>query len=284
MAQVPGKAFSAGLLTLGLGISLSLAVVAQPPLPPGPPPAAIKQPTLPTKGDAPPVSKTAEKEKLALDQPLAWMLEARRNYTAVRDYTCTMLKVERVKGVLLDEHNIRFTCKAEPFSVHMKWHSPDRFRGQEVVYVQGRYNGKMRVKPKGFVGNLADFRLVAVNDHRVLENSRHTILEAGIGNLIEQCVASIQAERPFNRTKVSTAEYRFDNRTCIRIEMTRPQKIEPYYCARSVLYLDKDSKLPIRMENYDWPTPANPTGDLLERFSYLGLSFNNNISDDYFIK
>jgi len=288
------------LLALGLGASLSL-IAAQPPgLPPGPPPSGpppafvLPAPTLPTKPSPPsapstppatPPANTAEKEPLPLDQPLAWMLEARRNYTAVKDYTCTLIKTERVNRVLQDEHIIKFSCKAQPFCVYMKWQAPGKFAGQEAAYATGRNGGNMRVRKKGIVGKLTDFVSIAPTDHRVMEHSRHTILEAGIGNLIEQCLASMQVERQLNKTVVRTAEFKYDGRVCIRVEMIRPQRAEPYYCCRSVLYMDKASKLPIRMENYDWPTPGSPPGgELLERFSYVDLSFNDGLPEEFFMK
>src|SRR5689334_5719241 len=64
-----------------------------------------------------------------LDQSIAWMQEARRNYTAVRDYTCTMVSRELVKGKLEEENVIDFRFKA-PFSVYMRWIGPASFAGQ----------------------------------------------------------------------------------------------------------------------------------------------------------
>jgi hypothetical protein len=253
---------------LGLVVGLSLVAPAQPPSPP------------PTAG-APAAAPTTT----PLDQPLAWMAEARRNYTAVRDYSCTMLKRERVRGVLQDENIIALSCKTQPFSIYMKWYSPAKFRGQEVCYVQGKNNGMMRVQSKGLLGGITGFVNIAANDKRVMEHSRHTIHEAGIGNLIEQCSKIMEAERRLNRTQVRTGEFMFNNRHCLRIETLRPERNDQYYCYRSVLYLDKDSKLPVRMENYDWPIQGgSPDGDLLEMFSFVDLRFNAGITDDFFTK
>ena len=52
------------------------------------------------------------------------------------------------------------------------------------------------------------------------------------------------------------------------------------YCHRCVVYVDKELKLPVRVEVYDWPTPrGNPTGDLLECYSYTNLRFNLGLTD-----
>ena len=52
-----------------------------------------------------------------------------------------------------------------------------------------------------------------------------------------------------------------------------------------MIYLEKASKLPIRVENYDWPRAGGaPGGDLLEVFSYVNLQFNTGLEDKLFNK
>src|SRR5262245_34222499 len=70
-----------------------------------------------------------------LDQPLAWLQEARKNYANVNDYSCTLVKRERVNGTLQDENIILLNFRAQPHSIYMKWLGPNSFRGQEVCYV-----------------------------------------------------------------------------------------------------------------------------------------------------
>src|SRR5437879_3787744 len=59
-----------------------------------------------------------------LDQPLAWLQEAKRNYTEVKDYTCHLFSQERVRGKMQEKSIIAFKMKTEPFSVYMKWLEP----------------------------------------------------------------------------------------------------------------------------------------------------------------
>jgi hypothetical protein len=47
-----------------------------------------------------------------------------------------------------------------------------------------------------------------------------------------------------------------------------------------VIYLEKASKMPIRLENYAWPQKGGlADGDLLEQFSYVNIQFNNGLKD-----
>ena len=251
--------FGVGILTLA--VLLQPAVDGQnppmPPLPSDPAPAAANP----------------------LDGPIAWLTEAKRNYPAVKDYACTLVSRERVNGVLQDESVIAFKARPQPFSVHMKWLAPRKSANQEVAFVMGRNGNKMRVKGHG-ISKIAGFVSIDPTDPRVTEHSRHTIYEAGLGNLIDQTLKHWAVERQVGKSVVKTAEYNYDNRACLRIETTRTERRPEFYCYRSVLYLDKDSKIPVRTENYDWPRPGgNPEGELLELFSYVGLRFNVGLTD-----
>ena len=226
----------------------------------------------------------ARAELSPLDQPIAWLQEAKRNMGAVKDYKCTLVSQERVKGELLPQATIDFRMKTEPFSVSMRWLAPDKSRGQEVYYVEGKNQNKMRVKSPIFP-NVVGFVSVDVNDPRVLQNSRHTIREAGLGNMIDQNLKHWTTARPLGQTKVSVADYKYNNRDCIRLEVSALTPQASSYCCRSIIYLEKESKIPMRIENYDWPRQGGtPGGDLIESFSYVNLQFNVGLKDADFNK
>jgi hypothetical protein len=223
----------------------------------------------------------------SLDQMLQWLYEGRKFHASLRDYSCYLIKQERVRGVLLPENVIQFKFKPQPFSVHMKWMSPNDLAGQEVAFQQGYNNNKMRVHPKvkGFGKNLLGFVTIDPSDPRVLEHSRHTIHEAGIGNSIEQLIRNFEMERQINKTNVQIAEYSYDKRKCFRVEATRTEYRKEAYCYRSVIYIDQENKLPIRLENYEWPVQNGAaSGELMEVFSYVSLEFNRGIPDAQFRK
>ena len=179
---------------------------------------------------------------------------------------------------------MQLKVKTQPFSVHMRWLAPKKSAGQEVAFVVGKNNNKMRVKSNMIGKNLIGFLSIDPNDPRVLEHSRHNILETGIGNMIESNLKQWLVERNLDKTRVKTSEAAYDKRDCIRVEVTRTERNPTFYCARMVMYLEKQSKLPIRLENYDWPRQGSPEGDLLEQFSYADLRFNTGLRDEEFNK
>jgi hypothetical protein len=220
----------------------------------------------------------------SFDQPIAWLHEARRNFTAVQDYTCTLTKREKVNGVLSDEHFIEAKFRTQPFSVYMRWLAPAKYYGQEVAFILGRNNNKMRVHSKGLLKGAVGFVTIDINDRRVFEHSRHTINEAGIGTMIEQVLKSMETERQLGAGQVRASELLYDNRRCLRVEIIRnnPRQSELY---RTVLVLDKEAKFPIRAENYEWPRQGGPSGgDLAEQVNFTGIRWNLGLTDKEFNK
>jgi Protein of unknown function (DUF1571) len=218
-----------------------------------------------------------------LDPALHYLLEARQAYQSVRDYTCLFIKRERVKGVLQPENVVTMKARSNPFAVYMFWQAPPKLQGQEACYAVGQNNGQMRAHSTGILG-IAGWVSIDPNDPRALENSRHTILEAGIGNLIEKYIERWEHQRPAGKTEVKIAEFEFAKRRCIRIEAFCPNtKPGDSYSYRGVVYIDKELKLPIRSEAYDWPRQGGtPGGDLLEVFSYVDLKLNVGLAADAF--
>jgi hypothetical protein len=279
-----GKSWPMPLVVVGvLGICLPLLTCWR-----SSPVGAQQTPPAGAPGGAPGAAAPAP----ALDEPLQWMYEARKAYAKVRDYQCTLVKQERVQGgVLTPQDIILMKFRQSPFSVNMQWLSPRETAGQEVSFIYGRNNNQMRVRFAKGLKKLVNYVNVDPFDRRVMERSRHHIYEAGIGNLIEQTIKNMEMEKRLNKTQVSTADYRYNDRECLRVESTRTERMraadgrDAFYCYRSVLYLDKERKLPLRTENYDWPYQGGPAGgELLEVFSFVDLRLNVGLTDADFAR
>lgn len=213
-------------------------------------------------------------------QAYAWIKEAQRNYqTVVKDYTCVFVARENIKGRMNEDQYMAAKFRQAPFSVSMKWLGPQRLAGQEVCFFYGKNQNKLKVQSKGILG-VAGFVSVDTDDPRVREQSRHSIYEAGIGNLIESTIKSWDLDKRTGKAVTRIAEAEFDKRACYRVETIRTERLPQVYSYRSVIYLEKNSKYPLRNENYAWPVQGgDPNGDLLEVFSYTNLQFNVGLTD-----
>ncbi len=219
-----------------------------------------------------------------LDEPLRLLDRAQQAMTAVQDYSCTLIKQERIAGTLTPVHIVSMMVRQQPFSVYMKWHQPKACLGQEACYVAGKNNGMMRAKSAGLLGSVG-FVSVDPNDPRAKKTSNHAINECGLSNLLTRFGERWANEKKFNRVTVKTGEYEYNKRRCIRVETAYPMNVpgEPY--SRSVVYFDKEISVPIRIEVYDWPKAGGPAGgELIETYSYVNLKLNANLPDATFNK
>ncbi len=218
-----------------------------------------------------------------MDEPLRLLALARRSFASVRDYTCLLVKRERLEGQLGPANVIQMKFRKEPFSVGLHWQEPKHLTGQEAYYVHGRHHDKLRVKSAGMLG-LFGFISLDLDDSRVKASSHHPITQAGIGNLIDRYEQAWQHERSLNLSQVKIAEYEYNERRCWRVETIHPLLQDStflYY--RNVLYFDQASKLPIRVECYDWPTrPDDVQGTLAEMLCFAHLRLNRNLADSDF--
>jgi hypothetical protein len=218
-----------------------------------------------------------------MDEPLRLLAEARNAYKEVRDYTCVLVKKERMRGQLQPENVISMKVRCEPFSVYLRWQQPKTMANQEACYVAGKNEGKMRVHAAGLIG-VAGWVSLDPTDERAKKNSNHAITEAGIGNLINRFTKSWEREKGLNVTRVRVGEYDYNKRRCVRVEAIHPDNNGGQFVSyRSVLYFDKETHLPIRVETYDWPRQGgSPEGDLMEVYSYVNMKLNVGLGDDAF--
>src|SRR5205814_807574 len=82
------------------------------------------------------------------------LARARQAFAGVRDYTCTLIKQERIGGELQPVNVMSMMVRSQPFSIYLKWHQPKAQVGQEACYVAGRNDGKMRAKSPGLLGTV----------------------------------------------------------------------------------------------------------------------------------
>ena len=62
----------------------------------------------------------------------------------IRDYTCVFTRDERVGGELLPMETMFLKHRGPGVCIYMKW-IEEPHRGREVIYCEGKYDGRMRV-------------------------------------------------------------------------------------------------------------------------------------------
>ena len=212
-----------------------------------------------------------------------WSKAAASAFQKVRDYQSTFVKQERIDGALQEEQIALLKVRNQPFSVAVKFQAPKSMAGRGAAYVVGKNNNQLRAK--GPLG-IATFSLDP-HDPKVMQGTRHAITEAGIGHLINEITAAAQTRTKTegaDALQVAINEVQVNRKGCVRIEITDPRADGKKSHYRSAAYFDKETNLPIRIENYDRLRANGPAGgELMECFTYLDLKFNIGLTDAAFV-
>jgi hypothetical protein len=206
----------------------------------------------------------------------------------VKDYTCILVKRERVAGRLLPHEHIAMSLREAqvragrvvvPFSVYLRFLGPEELRGREVLYVEGRNQGKMIAKNGG-----PRFSYVTTVVHPesdlALDRNRYPITEIGIKNLIRRLIEN--GRRLLGNARCDVNYYtgaKINDRMCTVIEVrNRVRRDEDeFWLAR--IFVDDQLQLPVRYVAYDWPEDERDEPPLIEEYTYLNLKLNPGLSD-----
>jgi hypothetical protein len=104
----------------------------------------------------------------------------------VKDYTCTMIKRERIGGAVTDPEYMYVKVRHQPFSVYLNFLKPADEQGREVIYVEGRNNGKMTAHEGS--GLKARFGAVDLNptSAMAMQGNKYPITQLGVKNLVRR--------------------------------------------------------------------------------------------------
>jgi outer membrane lipoprotein-sorting protein len=197
--------------------------------------------------------------------------EMERAYAGVDHYTATFLIQEFVDGKLQPKQLIALKFK-KPFKVYLRWlEGPNE--GRQAIYPAGADGNELWVRVPLLVGAVT----VSLDPHssRARKGSRHPITDIGIGRLLEFIAANVR--RGLERGELTIADggpRTTFGRPAWRYILHFPD--DPgrgYYCKTAVLDVDREHRLPIFADIYDWHD------QLVERYGYLQLRLNPGLTD-----
>lgn len=243
----------------------------------GQPPAATPSPG---KAVTPPAPEPAAPRST---DPLGTMLsDAKSAYAKVRDYTCTFTRQERVNGVLKAEQVAELKCRVKPTSISLRFARPESVAGMEMAFVSTSRSGKVRYRAAGAKGQNGSLRM-SLDDPKLLAENRHVLTEVGIGPLLDLLDRIAHREKTLgNPVEAFSSDYLFAGKNVTRYEILTRRPHAYRYAYRCLVYVDKETKLPLRFEAYDAPKPGTLTGDLLEAYSYTDIKINVGLGDSSF--
>src|SRR4051812_31408 len=136
--------FCVGALTLAMGQSFASAQtqLAQATIGPGANGIAQQVPQLQTVPQAAPQLSGAQQHPLVPALEMAYKSKAYMDAN-LRDYSATVVKQERIDGVLGENEFAFIKVRNQPFSVYMSFIKPEKLEGQECMYIAGQNGDKM---------------------------------------------------------------------------------------------------------------------------------------------
>lgn len=225
---------------------------------------------------------TPESTEPAKAPDLSTMLaDARTAYGKLRDYSGVFTRQERLRGTLGAEQVGEIKARVSPGGMYVRFARPEASAGMEVAYT-AKKPGKVMYRPAGIAGRRG-FQKMDAEDAKFLADNRHPVTMWGIGAIIEVIGSTTAREKTLNNpVEVYTADFQFANRnvTKYEIHMRRPHAFR--YATKLVVYVDKETKLPVRFEAYDDPKAGATQGELLEAYSFTELKFNTGIGESTF--
>ncbi len=196
----------------------------------------------------------------------------------IKDYSCTLVKRERIDGTLLAPEFMFIKIRHQPFSVYTYFKAPESKKGQEALYVEGKNDGCLLghgVGIKKVVGTLS----LKPESMLAMRDNRYPITEIGILNLTKRLIEVAEQDKKFAECDVKFASVKIDGRPCTCIMVTHPTPRKNFRFNIAKVFVDSEYGIPVRYEAYDWPTKPGGTPVLLEEYTYVHLKFNNNFTD-----
>ncbi len=220
----------------------------------------------------------------------------RRILEKVSDYSCKLVKIDRIDGDLREPEEIQIKVRipkeeggvvVQKYSIFLEYLSPSKLKGRKVLFIEGENDGKMYVK----VGGRAP-GFLHVKDYpdsaRVLSTSRYPVTDLGFQHLaktlLDRAERSRQADPDGDNTEVSiTPGVLVEDRSSTRIRVFRPKRQADQHHIDE-LYIDDSLQVPVRMIAYDWPETPGGEPVLLESYTYTDVRLNVGLPDSDFTR
>lgn len=232
--------------------------------------------------------------------PLDAVLEYARREQAylrstVRDFTCRLIKRERIEGVLQKHQYIDMRVREElrdgdaivqPFSLYLEFVGPPKLAGRRLLYVAGRNDDKMMVRNGG-----RHFDYVVVNldpdGDTAKEESLVPVTKTGFQQILDQMIDIIARHRRVDpagdNTKVERiAGAKLNHRACTIIRITHPRKQQGLEFHVANVFVDDELHAPARVDISTWPHREGNPAPLLAEYTYTDLKMNVNLPDAAF--
>jgi hypothetical protein len=190
------------------------------------------------------------------------------------DYSCTLVKQERVDGDLGEPQHIAMKVRQQPFSVYMRFLLP--YQGREVLFVAGQNDNKMYVLEAGLKRKLLGKMSFEPDNPIVMRGQKYPITDVGIRNLLAKLIERSEAEAKFAECDVTTKDgINIGDRMTTMVQLVHPIPRQNFRSHIARVFFDNELRIPIHYDAYHWPDQPGQKPPLEESYTYTNLKLNN---------
>lgn len=190
----------------------------------------------------------------------------------IQDYEAVFTKRELIQGKLTTQV-MQMRLREQPFSVYLRFGGD--FEGREILFVQGQNNNQLIAHEGSGFASLAGTMTLDPKGEMAMGENHYPITHIGMRNLITQVLDQWEIESKYGEVDVKYfPQAKLGDRSCEVIECSHPQPRREFRFHVCRVFLDKELKLPVRVENYGFPTPGNQNPPLHEEYTYSNIKVN----------
>ena len=209
----------------------------------------------------------------------------------VVDYSCRVVKQERVNGRLLPMEYIDAKVRhryevngrlVHPRSLYLKFLAPEDAAGREVLWVEGQNDDRMIVRRGGRRFNYVTVELDPQSES-AMRDSNYPVMDGGMKNMVRKLIDIGLSDMKYGECDVQFFhDVKVDGRSCTCIQVRHPRRREQFKFHIARIFVDDENPIPLRYEAYDWPASAGEEPPLLEQFTFQHVKLNVGFSDAEF--
>lgn len=229
------------------------------------------------------------------DHPLYPALELAENALDsiernIDDYTCTLVRRERIGGKVGKHEFIRAKVRHEqtdkdehvPFSVFLQFQKPSTVEGREALYIEGDHGGRVLVR-RGGQRSPYMTSYIKPDSRLAMKENRYPITDIGFQRMVERLIDILHNDMQYDECEVNFYKgAKVANRTCTRIEVIHPHERDHFTFHKATVFVDDKDKLPVGYVSFYWPRNAGEKPRLLEEYIYTDIELNVGLTDEDF--
>lgn len=229
--------------------------------------------------------------RVAMLLQIAMLQDANNRLEAVKGYTATFEKQERIDGELSEEQSMQIKLQHEPLNVYLKWEKGDDV-GQELLFPVDKDDPRLLVQLPKFGGRLPALKLEP-SSSLAMSKARYPITMAGVKEMTAMTLEIRQRDIKLGeRVQVEMRDDRtFAGRSVYAYTVKYGSSTDSEQYRKCILYIDKQLMIPVYSRNYTWPNlvaDADPNNldatTLIESYAYKSIKLEADLAPSEFAR